>query len=230
MCALPTALADVAVLFHLMVASACETNRGKGQPCVESGCSHLLDEPCLVVSNDESVLLSQKQSLVFPFRLRRNSGSSTKRKKPTMSPFSMCCMRTKHNPAKQSASIETQLLKHLAVNRSISSHSWPQAKELNKKVGVVSTARITHATPSNVYGHSVDRTYEFEVPEGCIEQVDIAQQVRHHIYEVYSAGGTTPRYEMVTTQDQRLALPMFASGTCFFACHTIIRDENSRLV
>ena len=76
----------------------------------------------------------------------------------------------------------------------------------------------------------MDRTYEFEVPEGCIEQVDIAQQVRHHIYEVYSAGGTTPRYEMVTTQDQRLALPMFASGTCFFACHTIIRDENSRLV
>lgn len=54
-----------------------------------------------------------------------------------------------------------------------------QAKQLNKKVGVVSTARITHATPSNVYAHSVDRSYESEVPEGCTEQVDIAQQVSH---------------------------------------------------
>ncbi|CAN0534952.1 unnamed protein product [Scytosiphon promiscuus] len=49
---------------------------------------------------------------------------------------------------------------------------------MNKKVGVVTTARITHATPSNVYAHSVDRSYESAVPEGCTEQVDIAQQVR----------------------------------------------------
>lgn len=50
---------------------------------------------------------------------------------------------------------------------------------MGKKVGVVSTARITHATPANVYARSVDRNYESEVPEGCTEQVDIAQQVRH---------------------------------------------------
>ncbi|CAM9237306.1 unnamed protein product [Scytosiphon promiscuus] len=51
-----------------------------------------------------------------------------------------------------------------------------QAKGMNKKVGVVSTARITHATPAGVYARSVDRNFESEVPEGCTEQVDIAQQ------------------------------------------------------
>lgn len=48
---------------------------------------------------------------------------------------------------------------------------------MNKKVGVVSSARITHATPAGVYSRSVDRNYEADVPEGCTEQVDIAQQV-----------------------------------------------------
>lgn len=51
------------------------------------------------------------------------------------------------------------------------------AKKMNKKVGVVSTARITHATPAGVYSRSVDRNFEASVPEGCTEQVDIAQQV-----------------------------------------------------
>ena len=50
---------------------------------------------------------------------------------------------------------------------------------MNKKVGVVSTARITHATPANVNAHSVDRNYEFKVPEACTEQEDLAIQVRH---------------------------------------------------
>lgn len=48
---------------------------------------------------------------------------------------------------------------------------------MKKKVGVVSSARITHATPAGVYARSVDRNYEADVPEGCTEQVDIAQQV-----------------------------------------------------
>ncbi|CAM9493358.1 unnamed protein product [Ectocarpus sp. 13 AM-2016] len=52
-----------------------------------------------------------------------------------------------------------------------------QAKAMNKKVGVVSSARITHATPAGVYSRSVDRNYEADVPEGCTEQVDIAQQL-----------------------------------------------------
>lgn len=53
---------------------------------------------------------------------------------------------------------------------------------MNKKVGIVSTARITHATPAGVYARSVDRDYEAFVPEGCTEQVDIAQQVRYRRY------------------------------------------------
>ncbi|CAN0179791.1 unnamed protein product [Ascophyllum nodosum] len=52
-----------------------------------------------------------------------------------------------------------------------------QAHDMNKKVGVVSTARITHATPAAAYARSVDRDYESSVPDDCTEQVDIAQQL-----------------------------------------------------
>lgn len=62
--------------------------------------------------------------------------------------------------------------------------SSTQAKGMNKKIGVVTTTSITHATPAAVYARSVDRDYEADVPEGCTEQVDIAQQVTRytHIY------------------------------------------------
>lgn len=56
-----------------------------------------------------------------------------------------------------------------------------KAKSMNKKIGVVSTARITHATPAGVYARTVDRDFEASVPEGCTEQVDIAQQVRGRV-------------------------------------------------
>lgn len=45
-----------------------------------------------------------------------------------------------------------------------------------KSVGVVSTARITHATPAAVYVHTVNRDWESGVPEGCAQK-DIAQQL-----------------------------------------------------
>jgi len=47
-----------------------------------------------------------------------------------------------------------------------------------KSVGVISTARITHATPAAVYAHSADRDFEddSEIPEGC-NQPDIAEQL-----------------------------------------------------
>lgn len=50
--------------------------------------------------------------------------------------------------------------------------------EAGKSVGIVSTARITHATPAAVYAHSVDRDWEddAEVAEGC-DQPDIASQL-----------------------------------------------------
>ncbi|MDO5612718.1 MAG: alkaline phosphatase [Paracoccus sp. (in: a-proteobacteria)] len=50
--------------------------------------------------------------------------------------------------------------------------------EMGKSVGVVSTARITHATPAAVYARTVHRDYESDaqVPEGC-DQKDIAAQL-----------------------------------------------------
>lgn len=52
---------------------------------------------------------------------------------------------------------------------------------MNKSVGVVTTARITHATPAAVYAHSADRDFEddsayAELPNGC-SVPDIATQL-----------------------------------------------------
>lgn len=49
--------------------------------------------------------------------------------------------------------------------------------ELGKEVGVVSTARITHATPAASYAHSVDRNFGATLPEGCDTQKTIAEQL-----------------------------------------------------
>lgn len=46
-----------------------------------------------------------------------------------------------------------------------------------KSTGIVSTARLTHATPAAAYSHTVDRNYEASVPEGCDTQADIATQL-----------------------------------------------------
>jgi alkaline phosphatase len=51
------------------------------------------------------------------------------------------------------------------------------ADDMGKAVGVVSTARITHATPASAYASSADRNFEDSVPEGCESQLDIAQQL-----------------------------------------------------
>ena len=52
------------------------------------------------------------------------------------------------------------------------------ATEMGKSVGVISTARITHATPAAVYARTVSRDWEDNsaLPEGC-EQKDIAAQL-----------------------------------------------------
>ncbi|WP_243694140.1 alkaline phosphatase [Vibrio viridaestus] len=59
--------------------------------------------------------------------------------------------------------------------------AWEMAAEKGMSVGVVSTARITHATPATTYAHSADRDWENDstMPniaknQGC---VDIAQQL-----------------------------------------------------
>ncbi|WP_172300280.1 alkaline phosphatase [Pseudoruegeria sp. HB172150] len=49
--------------------------------------------------------------------------------------------------------------------------------EMGKSVGIVSTARITHATPAAVYAKTANRNWEDEIPEGCTAQADIATQL-----------------------------------------------------
>lgn len=56
--------------------------------------------------------------------------------------------------------------------------AWEMAAERGMSVGVVSTARLTHATPAVTYAHSADRNWEHDVPniaknQGC---KDIASQ------------------------------------------------------
>lgn len=50
--------------------------------------------------------------------------------------------------------------------------------EMGKSVGVISTARITHATPAAVYARTVNRDWEDNslLPEGCTQK-DIADQL-----------------------------------------------------
>ncbi len=80
------------------------------------------------------------------------------------------------------------------------------AKALGKRVGVVSTARITHATPASVYAHSVDRDFEAAVPDGCDTQTDIASQL---IDELLSP---TPLVDIALGGGLRNFLPTPAAG------------------
>jgi alkaline phosphatase len=45
------------------------------------------------------------------------------------------------------------------------------ATDMGKSVGVVSTARITHATPAAVYAKTANRNWEDSVPEGCTRRI-----------------------------------------------------------
>ena len=48
------------------------------------------------------------------------------------------------------------------------------ARDMDKSVGIVTTARITHATPAAVYAKTANRDWEDTAPEGC---TDIATQL-----------------------------------------------------
>ncbi|MGZ9811364.1 alkaline phosphatase [Pseudoroseicyclus sp. H15] len=52
------------------------------------------------------------------------------------------------------------------------------ATDMGKSVGIISTARLTHATPAAVYARTANRNWEDDtgIPEGC-EQLDIAAQM-----------------------------------------------------
>lgn len=55
---------------------------------------------------------------------------------------------------------------------------FEQADDAGKALGIISTARITHATPAATYAHSVDRNWEIdsELPKGATCH-DIARQL-----------------------------------------------------
>lgn len=49
--------------------------------------------------------------------------------------------------------------------------------DAGKSVGVVTTARLTHATPAAAYAKTANRNWEDAVPEGCDSSKDIATQL-----------------------------------------------------
>ena len=68
------------------------------------------------------------------------------------------------------------------------------ASGMGKSVGVISTARITHATPAAVYAKSAHRDWEnnSQLPEGCT-QLDIAaqliEQMKSGVIDIALGGG-----------------------------------------
>ncbi|WP_164115921.1 alkaline phosphatase [Sphingorhabdus sp. Alg239-R122] len=68
-----------------------------------------------------------------------------------------------------------------------------QAKARGLAVGIVSTARLTHATPAAVYAHSPEREWEADsnLPEAAVTQGcrDIAAQLMEFPFDVALGGG-----------------------------------------
>ena len=61
------------------------------------------------------------------------------------------------------------------------------AKHKDKSVGIVSTARITHATPAALYANVSERNWEFDgkIPASCKNQgIDIARQLVEHEHKI----------------------------------------------
>nr|XP_033778063.1 alkaline phosphatase-like [Geotrypetes seraphini] len=92
------------------------------------------------------------------------------------------------------------------------------AKEAGKSVGVVTTTRVTHATPSAAYAHSVDRSWysDNEMPSDAIRQgcKDIAWQLVNNIpdIEVILGGGRKYMYPK-NTPDVEYPWDWNANGT-----------------
>ena len=68
------------------------------------------------------------------------------------------------------------------------------ASEMGKSVGVISTARLTHATPAAVYARTVNRDWEDNtaIPEGCAQKDIAAQlidQMKAGVIDVAMGGG-----------------------------------------
>lgn len=63
------------------------------------------------------------------------------------------------------------------------------AKQAGRATGVVTTTRITHATPAAAYAHSADRDWEASVPAECKGQKDIAAQLLDADIDIALGGG-----------------------------------------
>ncbi|KAE8594814.1 hypothetical protein XENTR_v10019813 [Xenopus tropicalis] len=92
------------------------------------------------------------------------------------------------------------------------------AKQAGKSVGVVTTTRINHATPSAAYAHCVNRDWysDLEMPKEAVEQgcKDIAWQLMHNVpnIEVIMGGGRKYMYPR-NTSDVEYPNDDKASGT-----------------
>ncbi|XP_030372269.1 alkaline phosphatase [Scaptodrosophila lebanonensis] len=70
-----------------------------------------------------------------------------------------------------------------AIDKSTHTESIAKwAQDAGKWAGLVSTARVTHASPAGVYAHTADRDWEYDAPitkDGCSadENLDIARQL-----------------------------------------------------
>ncbi|MDY8109074.1 alkaline phosphatase [Fulvimarina sp. 2208YS6-2-32] len=64
------------------------------------------------------------------------------------------------------------------------------ATEAGKSVGVVSTARITHATPAGVYAKTASRDWEASAPEGCTDiATQLVEQMKAGVVDIALGGG-----------------------------------------
>lgn len=69
------------------------------------------------------------------------------------------------------------------------------ASEMGKSVGVVSTARATHATPAAVYAKTANRNWEAAAPEGCTDiAVQAIDAMEAGTVDVLLAGGARNFY------------------------------------
>lgn len=66
-----------------------------------------------------------------------------------------------------------------------------------KSVGIVTTTRVNHATPSATYAHSADRDWysDNEMPSEALTQgcKDIAYQLMHNIKDIEASSGDVAR-------------------------------------
>lgn len=62
--------------------------------------------------------------------------------------------------------------------------------EMGKSVGVVTTARITHATPAAAYAKTANRNWEGEAPEGCTDiATQLVDQMKAGVVDIAMGGG-----------------------------------------